>query len=127
MAILETSSSMRAGMTFNSEMGMTYDSVMKLLDTAVLGTGYKSYVDNYYTSPALFSDLLLKRIWACGTIMANRKGLPKSKENALNTKSPRGTIRWPSKDPVVFVQWRDTGDVLLCSTIHTAMKQSGGG
>ncbi|XP_062273858.1 piggyBac transposable element-derived protein 4-like [Scomber scombrus] len=75
--------------------GMSYDSVMNLIDVPVLGRGYKLYIDNFYTSPALFLDL-------------------------LDNKSPRGTIRWIREGPLVFVQWRDTRDISICSTIHPA-------
>jgi hypothetical protein len=36
----------------------------------------KNYCDNFFTSIPLFSDLLMEGIYACGTIRANRKGVP---------------------------------------------------
>ncbi|KAA8584635.1 hypothetical protein FQN60_008420, partial [Etheostoma spectabile] len=100
--------------------GLSYDAVMKLVNIRVLGTGYKLFVDNLYTSPELFRDLLKKKIWACGTIRQQRIGFPRDRLGGLDRKAPRGSIRWIREGPVVFIQWRDTRDVLMCSTIHPA-------
>lgn len=93
--------------------GISYDSVMMLVDERVLGTGYKLFVDNFYTSPILFRDLLSKKIGACGTIRPNRI-------NHTETEAPRGNIRWFREDGLLFVEWKDKRDVLMCSTFHKA-------
>ncbi|XP_053187732.1 piggyBac transposable element-derived protein 4-like [Scomber japonicus] len=99
---------------------LSYDTVMNLVDVPVLGRGYKLYIDDFYTSPALFLDLLDKKVLACGTIREQRIGFPRDRPGGLDSKSPRGTIRWIREGPLVFVQWRDTRDVSICSTIHPA-------
>ena len=40
-------------------------------------SGYRLYVDNWYTSVPLFLELERRGILACGTVRPNRKYLPK--------------------------------------------------
>ncbi|KAG1946326.1 piggyBac transposable element-derived protein 4-like [Pimephales promelas] len=100
-------------MNVEQSKGISYDSVISLADTRLLGSGYKLFVDNFYTSPKLFRDLLAKKIWACGTVRANRIGHSKKQ-------APRGNIRWFREDDLLFVEWKDKRDVLMCSTFHKA-------
>ncbi|XP_041959999.1 uncharacterized protein LOC121718809 [Alosa sapidissima] len=106
-----------------TEKGLSYDAVMSLLPITppFLGSGYKLFLDNFFTSPDLFRDLLQNRsVWACGTARAGRLGALCKKAGMLDKASPKGTIRWHREGPLVLVQWRDSRDVILCSTFHTA-------
>lgn len=99
---------------------LTFSSVWDLLPFETLGRGYNLYVDNYYTSPALFEELYKKNIRCCGTIRTNRAGYPKTEVNNLSKKAERGDMRWIRRGKLLFVKWKDTREVNMCSTVHEA-------
>ncbi|XP_026146228.1 chimeric ERCC6-PGBD3 protein-like [Carassius auratus] len=101
----------------SSGKGAGYDSVKRLLDHKVLGKGYRLYMDNFYTSPTLFLDLLQNGILACG-MLRHASSLPKA--NDLSGRSELGSIRWCRQGPLLFVKWMDAREVLMCSSIHKA-------
>ena len=57
-----------------ADVGMTQAVVMRLVDP-IKGRGHHVYMENYYTSPQLFSDLRDNGFGACGTVRVNRCGL----------------------------------------------------
>ncbi|XP_049328029.1 piggyBac transposable element-derived protein 4-like [Astyanax mexicanus] len=100
--------------------GLSFDAVVSLLHVPSLGTGYTVYVDNFYTSSMLFRHLHRIGFGACGTIRETRIGFPKTTANALPKKADRGEMRWIRDGPLLFVKWRVTRDVTMCSTVHKA-------
>ncbi|KAI4884540.1 hypothetical protein NFI96_026632 [Prochilodus magdalenae] len=105
---------------YRTSHGLSYDSVVSLLNPSFLGTGYILYCDNFYTSPTLFRDLYKMRMGACGTVRENRSGYPRTQANCLTKRSERGSMRWLRQGPLLFVKWVDTKEVSICSTIHKA-------
>ncbi|KAJ8364440.1 hypothetical protein SKAU_G00132710 [Synaphobranchus kaupii] len=71
--------------------GQSHDAVINLL-TPYLGTGYQVYVDNWYTSTALFQELHGMRFGACGTCRENRKGYPVTKVNDMPRNAERDAL-----------------------------------
>ncbi|KAL1247907.1 hypothetical protein QQF64_023283 [Cirrhinus molitorella] len=106
--------------SFPADRGLSYDAVMSLLDRKVLGSGYHVYMDDFYTSPKLLTDLFAMKFGACGTYRDHRKDFPKPVANSLTKNSTRGSIRWIRDGPLVCVKWVDTQVVSVCSTIHAA-------
>uniref|UniRef100_A0A3B4A4D4 PiggyBac transposable element-derived protein domain-containing protein n=1 Tax=Periophthalmus magnuspinnatus TaxID=409849 RepID=A0A3B4A4D4_9GOBI len=91
---------------------LSHDTVMNLLNTSLLGTGFKLYVDNIYYSPSLCHDPLQKNVSAYGNVQTN--GYPKTTQSTADSRAPRGSISGTQEDPLPFVQ---------CSTVHTAHGQ----
>jgi hypothetical protein len=77
--------------------------------------GHHVYVDNYYTSPALFSDLRDRGFGACGTVRANKRGLPIEMKATLE----RGAVISAYVDrSMMALKWMDKRPVLMLTTIH---------
>jgi len=74
-------------------------------------------MDNIFSSPDLFDDLVQKKISCCGTVRLHRKGMPKDlKPKTLRLKC--GDIRVRTRGDLMAVVWKDKRDVCLLTNIH---------
>ena len=83
--------------------------------------GYDLYVDRFYTSPLLASELSKVGITVTGTVQSNRRGLPKD-VTAKRKKEPRGSIRAARSSKILALSWMDKRKVLMLSTKHNASR-----
>lgn len=85
-----------------------------------LQPGHVVYMDNYYSSPSLFSSLKEKQLGAVGTVRVNRRGLPTEIKTKQKKNMP--TRHW-RKGNMLALSWFDKKQVNMLSTVHTAMFQ----
>ena len=102
----------------------TTNIVLGLLETTnLLDKGHHIYMDNYYTSPKLFSKLYYRETYACGTVRQNRKGLPLSVKKAKLKPLQSVFLR---SGPILCLKWSGEKKkstkkpVTVLSTIHEA-------
>ncbi|XP_068089438.1 piggyBac transposable element-derived protein 4-like [Hyperolius riggenbachi] len=96
-------------------MGTTERIVLDLLNP-LLHQGYHLYVDNFYTSVPLFKHLFSVQTPACGTVRANRKGLP---AEVVHKKLKRGETFSQRSNELLALKFKDKQDVLALTTIHS--------
>lgn len=79
------------------------------------GQGRSLYVDNWYSSPKLFSKLHDEKLNVCGTVRINRMHLPK-----INTKIiKKGEVKKFSSSQMTFIVWKDKKVVTMLSTMRS--------
>ena len=79
------------------------------------------YMDNYYTSPALFLEMAQNGFEACGTARVNRQGMPeewKISRKGKSVKMNKGDVRTKKLDRVMALQWQDKRVITMLTTIH---------
>lgn len=92
------------GSKFSLGKGLSFDVVISLVNKEHLGSGYIVDCDYFYTSPLLFQHLRKKGFGACGTYRQGRVDVPAIQENALDKRSPRGSIQWIRDGDLLFVK-----------------------
>ncbi|CAB1110363.1 unnamed protein product [Ectocarpus sp. CCAP 1310/34] len=90
------------------------------------GSGVFIAMDNYFTSPTLFECLASHDIFAVGTCRADRTASADVYLESLGRTIPnRGDMNFCRSGQVACVQWADSKDIFLISTIHVAQPAKG--
>ena len=89
-----------------------------VLDLAkdLLELGYTMYLDNWYSSPNLYYELLQKQTYAVGTVRLNRKNMPKQ---FPGRKLGKGECTSRNANGLMALIWKDKKEVKMLSTKHT--------
>ncbi|MFZ2538997.1 MAG: transposase [Oscillospiraceae bacterium] len=107
------------------EYGVGYDVVMNLLTPNYLNKGHHVYIDRFFCSVLLASDLVSKQTCSTSTILLNRKGLP-AEAKTCKLKTP-GTVVEFQKGPLTLTLFHDKRTVSHLSTEHRIVSSSGSG
>ncbi|KAK0153615.1 PiggyBac transposable element-derived protein 4 [Merluccius polli] len=95
-----------------TEKGLAHRVVMDLVKP-YYGSHLFVVMDNFYSGVPLFEDLKAHGVDACGTIRANRKGIP-PKPQAM----AKHQYQVAQKDDLTFCAWQDTKVVMVLSNYH---------
>ncbi|XP_033760410.1 piggyBac transposable element-derived protein 1-like [Pecten maximus] len=88
----------------------------------MLNKNHHLYMDNFFSSPALFTRLLQDGIYACGTVRATRQGYPKELQKGCVKK--KGDHLSMQKGPLSTSAWFDNKQVNFLYTNVDATKLS---
>ena len=98
------------------ETGLAHKVVLELVnDDRLLQKGYVVVTDNFYSSPALFRDLVQRGIGACGTARKDRRSIPPA---IRTTNLQRGGVVSSRDDGILSLKWKGKRDVVMLSTYH---------
>ena len=92
----------------HTEKGLAHSVVLDLVQD-LQGKGYHLYVDNFYTSPALFTDLIRQGFAVCG-VPETFKSYRLTKGERFSQLSDDGTL--------MYLKWKDKREVSMLSSFH---------
>ena len=99
-----------------SQRTATHRIVMDICDP-ILDKGRHVYMDNFFTSPALYTELAERQTGACGTLRTNRTGVPQAVKTA---DPPLGEVMSQKEGKLLYITWKDKRRVNILSTIHNS-------
>jgi hypothetical protein len=98
------------------ERGLSFRVVAELC-SSILWTCATVFFDNFYTGVEILKYLYSRGVYACGTIRANRKGLP-VEILPKRLKLKKHECRLGQFDELTFLAWQDTKPVCFLSNFH---------
>ena len=104
------------GKEANQGKGLSHRVVIELMND-YQNKNISLFIDNFYTGTDLLTELLMRGIYACGTVRSNRKGLP-AELLPKNLHLNKHEYRVAQKDELTFCHWMDTKAVLVLSNFH---------
>ena len=96
--------------------GLGHRVVLELVQNLV-GNEHTIYVDNFYISPSLFTDLIQLGFKSCGTLNPNRREITHSFQTQKLTKGEIYSERIDD-DAMLCLKWKDKREVCMLSTFH---------
>lgn len=99
------------------EVGLAHRVIMDLAEP-YLNKGHRLFMDNFYSSPALYEELFEKKTLACGTVRQDRKGMPAGLVKKATQAYTRGQSTFLKCKNLTVVRWKDKRDVFALSTFH---------
>ncbi|GFW73903.1 piggyBac transposable element-derived protein 4 [Trichonephila clavipes] len=100
----------------NLSTSASYNVVYTMTD-CIKGKGHKVFMDNFFSSPELFRDLLKERsINSCGTVRSNRKHFPK---DLAPCKMRQGDVAVKFCNGMTALCWKDKRQVYMLTNMHS--------
>lgn len=109
--IIYTGKGTNVGCEDDKDSGLS-SKVVKTLMEPYLNNNHTIFMDNWYSSPDLFSWLDENNTGACGTVNPKRKNLP-----CLAKKMKPGDVSVRNKGNMITVKWCDKRPVTVLSTV----------
>ena len=94
---------------------LVHDVVVKIT-RPIVNLGHVIFMDNFFSSPALYSTLADEQTGACGTLRINRRGVP---QRVKTSKLKFGDLPlFERDDKLLFISWFDKRQITLLTTVH---------
>ncbi|XP_050413604.2 piggyBac transposable element-derived protein 4-like [Patella vulgata] len=96
-------------------LGLGYTVVMTVMREYLL-RNHHVYIDNFFSSVQLASDLQQADTYVCGTVRKNRRVLPNNIDQVRLQQYE--SVKWISEEVenLLFIRWKDKRDVYMLST-----------
>ena len=110
----------KAAKTLDPKCNTTLKTVVVLLQNCnLVGKGHHVYLNNYCSSPELFSELHYWETFCCGTVCCLRKNLPKAVTKVKLKRKDDCVLR--RNGPLFCPAWKEKKNITMLTTIHEAV------